>query len=304
MKRVKLIDITLDSSSIAGSTYDEYVSGTTYATDDNVKVSFESDEVTAKTPVEEYVSLADANTGNYPPDEPTKWSLLGTSNKWKMFDEYINVQSEDISTITVEVDASKTNTVGLFNLQGTQVTFTLTDENTSTIKKTEVINLDVSPTFDYYEYYFGPFMYRKNIRWEYPRYANSTLKVEITIQGGYAKCGMCVIGNFLCLGKTQWSPNISIADYSKKDTDSLGRIYLKQGNYADKLEFDAWIDTDRVDSIKRLLTEIRGTLSMMDANGDTTDFECLLICGVYQDFDIIIPGPNQSKCSMSWLGLT
>ena len=56
--------ISLTSSSVAASPFDEYSSGNTYALDAQVKVSFESNGTTARTPVVEYKSLANSNVGN------------------------------------------------------------------------------------------------------------------------------------------------------------------------------------------------------------------------------------------------
>jgi hypothetical protein len=113
----------LESSTIPESTLSEYSSSTTYALDDQVKVSFESDGTTPRYPVEEYTSLVASNVGNYPPDNPTKWQLDGASNRWKMFDGYVGTYSEAIEEIEVEIDSSRQNMVGLFGLQAKEVTF-------------------------------------------------------------------------------------------------------------------------------------------------------------------------------------
>lgn len=117
-------NILLESSNVAASSLDEYASGTSYSTGDQVRVSYESDGTTPRQPVEEYESLADSNSGNYPPDSPDQWSLLGASNKWQMFDDFANTQTSNTDSIEVEIDSSDTDAVGLFNLQAKQVTLT------------------------------------------------------------------------------------------------------------------------------------------------------------------------------------
>jgi len=172
MELIKPTDISLVSSSVSESAYTEYASETTYAIDDIVYVSFESDGMVAieaitsattpvftwtghnlsvgqkimitaitqadwtvfndtewevstipdtntftlvsapdtsgfaaydagtdpgtfakcRTPHEIYKSLADTNAGNYPPDNAAKWSLIGATNRWKMFDGFVNTQ--------------------------------------------------------------------------------------------------------------------------------------------------------------------------------------------------------------------
>ena len=418
MKIVKLIDIDLLESSVAASSYSEYDATHTYATDDNVKVSFESDGTTPRTPIEEYVSLADSNLDNYPPDSATKWSLLGASNRWKMFDGYVNTQTSDNQSIIVEIDSSNTNKVGLFDLQGTDVTLSqivntelftdgdcssdsftkgtgwshdagneeydcdgtqtadsklYQDVSTTETKKyivkftvknysagniapmvggtvgtnvsangayaeiitagsaaedgvvadadfigsvddlsimrisndeTIEIDLDESFTTDYWYYFFADFTYKEDLSWEYSFYSNSKLRIEITTQGGYAKCGMCALGRMVTLGPTSnVEPRIGIEDYSRKDTDSLGRTYLSQGSYKKKNEFDFWIDNVDVDLVRRALADVRGTPIISDANNDETDYGSLVIYGFVKNFDIVIPGSKLSKCSIEIEGL-
>lgn len=129
MKVITLIDVTLDSSNVTGSSYSEYNSGTTYAATDNVKVSFESDGTTPIFPVLEYTSITSSNTGNYPPDSLTDWSLLGAENKGKMFDGSITSQTSFASYIEVEIDASNTNAVGVLNMDAQSVELTHIVEN-------------------------------------------------------------------------------------------------------------------------------------------------------------------------------
>ena len=434
MKLVKLIDITLLESSVTASAYDEYDDTKTYDdTTDYVKVSFASDGITARTPVEEYLSLANANLDNYPPDDSTNWSLLGASNEWKMFDGYVNSQTSDTSDIAVEITSSNTNKIGLFDLQGSAVTLTqivnielitngdctaddftkgtgwsydagveydcsgaqvadsklyqiinptvdkkyivkftvknysagnvagtiggisgtdvaadgdyvqiitvdpdtYEDENghayadgyTDTLEggvvadsafigsvddisimriandETIDIDLDVSFTPDYWYYFFSDFTYKEDISWDYSFYANSKIRIEITTQGGTAKCGMGALGRSVTLGTTRYEPHISIDDYSKKDTDTLGRTYLNPGNYAKKNDIDFWLDNDQVDIVRRALADVRGTAVITDANSESTDFGSLIIYGFIKNFDIIVPGPNQSKCSLEIEGL-
>ena len=117
--------ISLTSTSVAASSLSEYVAGTTYALDEPVKVSFESDGTTARAPVVEYKSLADGNVGNYPPDSPTQWTETGTANNWAMFDDYINSTTTSSTNISVVVGSARSDIVGLFKLSGTSVTLTL-----------------------------------------------------------------------------------------------------------------------------------------------------------------------------------
>jgi len=127
MRMASLIDINADTlfySSVAESTENEYDSGTSYSTGAVVKVSYESDGTTPRRPIVEYESLEDSNSGNYPPDNPSKWFAVGATNRWAMFDPYINTQTEDSNPIEFEVETSGQNTITLLNLDARAVELT------------------------------------------------------------------------------------------------------------------------------------------------------------------------------------
>ena len=320
MQVVKLKDIQLVDSTIDESTYDEYDSAHSYSVDDIVYVSFEDDGTTERTPHEIYQSLTDTNQGNYPPDNPAEWSLVGATNRWKMFDGFVNTQTESSSSFTVVIDTSECNAVGLFNIVAKTVTFTTiadliqdengdyyTDENGDfygTAIKTETVDLDDSPVFDYYDYFFAPFYYKSAVYWEVPYYSNTLTMIAFEPYLDEAKCGVCVTGYAQRIGTSKWGVQAGITDYSKKDTDDLGRTYLSQGLYAKNNEVTLNVLNSYLDITHKILSDVRGTPAIFNANEEGTSFDSLLIYGFYENFDIIIPGPTLSKCSLEVKGLT
>lgn len=301
MRIAKLNDISLTSSSVNPSTYSEYAGGSVYAAGDNVRVSFESDGTTPVYPAEEYISLADGNTGNYPPDDPINWSLIGAENRWKMFDNYVNTETTNTETIEVVVDASGADIIGLFNLQAISVSFELTAY--SEVKISETIDMATMPESSWYSYFFNDATFKTDVLWSFTSYAAASLKITITYYAGAeAQCGMVAIGTQQDMGKSYYEPSIGIIDYSIKESDDLGRTYLKQGNFANKIDIDFWMDNEQIDAIKKILTSIRGTPAIFDCNNDTS-YESLIAYGFYREFIITIPGPVKSKCSIDIEGL-
>jgi hypothetical protein len=413
-----LKDTELNSSNVAASTEAEYASGTSYASGATVKVSFESDGTTPRTPVEEYESLEASNQGNYPPDNPTKWSLLGASNKWKMFDGSTSSQTENTDSVEVELDASDTDSIGILNMDASSVELYLVVENeliedgdgttdqftkesgwsfssnswicsglqlsTSRLYQDGGVNIitdlwvvidftisnyssgsiagyagggigdyqstngtyrqivqigsdntyvglianssfagtvdDISIKFvpkyelkslavlskaDYYEYFFDPFDSLSDIIWYYPRYGNSSIRVNIE-KTGTVKCGLVVYGATRDLGLTEYNPTVGILDYSIKSTDSLGRTFLAQGNYADRIDLTCYFNNNEIDSVSRTLTSLRGIPALWDCNNNDLEqiFESLFIYGYFDKFDILIPNFAQSQCNIRINGLT
>ena len=308
MKIYVLSDITLVSSTVDGSGYAEYASGTTYSAGNKVKVSFESDGTTPRFPVVEYESLAGGNVGNYPPDSPGQWSEIGAENRCQMFDGYVNTQTWDEADIVVVLDADGFDCVGIFGLFATNVTLKLIRDSV-TIKQETFDLRTIVPVSGWYNWLYNYYEWgTTQILWEFPRYVSgATLEITITTRAGWdsfwAGCGMVVMGNAKTLGITRYEAKIGIDDYSIKDTDSLGRTYLNQGNYANRADVNMWLPNNRVDYVAQQLTAIRGAPAVFDCNNDGNPYQSLQIYGYAQNFDIIIPGPIRSKCNLEIKGL-
>jgi hypothetical protein len=305
MRIIKLGDISLLASNVAGSTYDAYDDEDTYGIGDKVAVSYDSDGTTPRFPVIEYESLADANTGNYPPDDPENWIEIGAENRCKMFDAYTNTQTElDADDIEVSIGANGFDSVGLVGIYGTHVTLRLVHD--AVTKKEETFDLR---TFiaesGWYNWLYGSYEYGiSQIIWGFPKYAaDAVLEIEITQRSAAAACGMVAIGNQKTLGITRYGAKIGIDDYSIKDTDFLGRTYLNQGDYADRGDIEMWLQNTKIDYVKRQLTAVRGTPCIFDLNNPGVGYQALTIYGFPQNFDIIIPGPIRSKCNLEIKGL-
>lgn len=304
MRVAETTTITLESSTVTASTESEYASGTTYAEDDVVKVSFESDGTTPLTPVKEYISLANSNTDNYPPDFPAQWSEIGASNRWKMFDGKLNTATEDTIDIEVDVAADRTDIVALFRLQASSIKFELVKD--SSVVKTETINLKTIPGTGWYSWLNDLYEYKTKALWSYPKYPEATLNVVIYAQDGTVKCGEMVIGSQYRLGGTEWGAMVSIDDYSTISTDSATYlpVELVQGDFSDRSGAVFWVENTDVDRVRNKLTAMRGKLSIFDLNNEESDFDSFIIYGYPKSFDIIIPGPSISKCNLEIGGAT
>jgi len=113
-----------------------------------------------------------------------------------------------------------------------------------------------------------------------------------------------VIGSQITLGQTQYDASVGIQDYSVYSTDSLGRTYLNQRDYADRAEVGLWITNSMVDIVRRKLAEVSGVMSLWDLNNAGSDYDSLRIYGFFESFDIINPGPSISKCLLTIRGTT
>ena len=181
----------------------------------------------------------------------------------------------------------------------------VTDISVQKVPKSETIDLDGTAIFDWYSYLLAAQVYKDTLRWEFPKYAASTLRATVTYVSGYdAKVGIMPIGYGVELGGTNFESEIGYIDYSIKDTDSsFGYTYLNEGSYADDGKFKVWIQNTRLTAIKKLLVDNRGKATVMDFNNAKTDQECLIYYCFIGENRISIPSNVQSRLTIDVIGL-
>lgn len=293
----------LVSNNVAADSAAEYDATKTYVTGDVCKVT------TASTV---YKCIADSTTkdggittvpvvGIYPPDYLTSnnalypWMELRAVNATAAFDQYINTQSvsdSGVDYLQYVIKSGGCDSVALFNVTAKSITVDVYD-NAGSLVSTETQQTCV-PVYTLDDYFFSEVVYKENIAFGFAIGIGGTIRITIRNDNSQAKCGMIVLGRKLLIGKTKTDIELPITDYSKYDTDTLGRVKMSQGNYARLAKFTLYVDEDYSGrpfwSTKSILEGCRGkrVVYCLD-NGDYTwnDNPDLMFCGYYTDFNPI-----------------
>lgn len=301
MRLITLNKTILISSNIAETEAAEWVASTTYATGNQVIVSHTADGAQEVTPHEIYQSLADGNTGLYPPDNPMKWMDMGSTNRWKMFDGFVNTQTLSAADklISVQIDASRADMLAIFNITAAQVVSKVI--YAGQIMTQQTISLTLNQSASWSDYFYQTLQYQSRaIIIPFATYGMGTI-VQLDISG--TGCGAVVMGRGAYLGDALYTPKITILDYSKKDTDTFGRTYLKQGDFASRIEADLQIATPQITTVFESLAKVRGSAAVWNFNNEDTDMDALIVYGFFRDFDIIMQNSAYSQCSLTVEGL-
>jgi hypothetical protein len=294
IRPVTIDDAVFQSSDVPENDYAAWAGGTTYAAADRVIVTTGYHNI--------YESAQGGNTGNDPTtDDGTWWTLVSSTNRWKMFNAIVQEQTVQATEIdTVLRSPSVVNSVALLNVEATTIEITVTDSVEGVVYDETFNMTSYSGIQDWYAYFFEPIVRETQLAvTDLPPYANADINIIITANAD-AKCGAVVIGQVADLGLSQHGASVSIVDYSVKNTDDEGRVTITEGAYADKMEVDVVLDTSQIGQVKKTLTSLRTTPSVWIAEDGNSD---LVIYGYYREFDIILANPTTSRCSLEIEGL-
>lgn len=241
----------------------------------------------------------------YPPDDITsdvpKWADYGSTNRWKMFDDYLNTQTTQDTSIEFVLDATACDSVALFNVYGLTVDWQLLDDGDNVLNSGE-IDLLANAYNDWADIFFTEPDVRSQVYFPIP--ISFGTKIAINVTGSTVAIGKVVIGKGQFIGKTKYGLQYGTKDYSKKSTSELGETYLKQGNFADTAEFDLWVDNNRRPFVKQTLTSIRATgcAWILDNNDENPDTD-MIVYGFCDDWSVVVDLLSVCGLNVSLQGL-
>ena len=300
IRPVLITDAVLTDSNVPENDAPEFLLATTYDLNDEVMVT--TDGVHGV-----FISLIESNTGNQPenddPVDPVNWARSTATNRWAMFSNQINDQTEMATEIVVEfTPASLVNGIALFNISGQSVGI-IVDDPTDGQVYNETFNLsDNSGVNDWFAWYFEPISRQDTVAaLDLPPYINAVITVTITNTGGIARCGAFTFGAQRRLGATDFGTGIGITDYSVKERDTFGNPVITQRNFAKRASYAVTADTRYVGTIQQTLSELR---TRPLAWIGSLDYPSTIIYGYYKDFDVVLSNSSKSTLSIEVEGLT
>ena len=293
-----ITDSNLTSSSVAGTDYAAWNSGTTYSIGQRVVLTS-----THKV----YESLQNSNLNKNPATDtsvPPYWIEVSSTNRWKMFDSSNSTQTTNSNSIVVTITPGKViNAVALLNVDGTSIRVKVTDP-TDGVVHDNTVSLNYNGTINnWYNYFFDPVMRKKNVvLTDLPAYGTAAVEITITYTGSTAKCGVCVLGNVNYIGEgIELGASVGIQDYSRKEKNDFGDYVLIQRSYSKRARFSMAVLNDQIDALQDLLVDLRTTPCVWI--GDDR-YQSTMIYGFYKDFDIVISYHLVSDCNIEIEGLT
>jgi hypothetical protein len=297
IKSQAVTDSTLTTTDVPENDYAAWLVGTTYAAADRVIV-------TTPNIHNIYESVQGANTGNDPvTDDGTWWTIVSSTNRWKMFNDVVQEQTIQADVITVTITPTiVTTALAAINVDCASITVTVTDPSEGVVYDETFQMTSYSGIINWYDYFFTAIDRKKELSvLGLPPYSQAAIEVTFNDSGETAKVGALVIGTSSFIGDSQYGASFGIIDYSTKTIDAQGRTTITAGAYSDEADIDVVIETARFAEVKKILTDLRTTPSVWIAEDNT---EGTIIYGYYREFDVLLTGPVVSMCTLSIEGLT
>ncbi|MEZ0231902.1 MAG: hypothetical protein ACAH12_03610 [Methylophilaceae bacterium] len=253
-----------------------------------------------------FESLQDANSGHDPmldnQKSPVWWLEVSATNRWKMLDEYISSQTENVGTIEVELYAEPViGALSIQNMEASTLHLTMTAPVDGIVFEDTVDLVSDSGIDDYYEYWFSPVQRLTTYNFlELPLYSESSIKIELENGSGLVKCGAVVLGLPQDIGMTLYGLELSRTDYSSVATDDFGNTGVTKRGNTRNIAMTVRINNDELASVDKLLSEY---LSVPAVYVGTDIYqEATTLYGIYQDYSITVQYVSESLVNIRLRG--
>jgi hypothetical protein len=234
-----------------------------------------------------YECLVGGGTGQDPaavvvPPATVFWRLVGPTNKWAMFDQYVSTQTVAQDALTVKLKPGVCSSLAVLELIGKSLTVTATDGIGGPTIYSREFSLEQSQVFDGYTYCFEPFSQKRSVViTDLPPYLNAV--INITVAGpGQVACGQLIVGNAYTLGSTESGIETSTRSYSRKKTDSEDRVTLEKRKTIKLLSAKVLIESGATDVVQTLLADL-DSVPIVCIGDEFLDFDSLVIFGIIQE---------------------
>lgn len=250
-----------------------------------------------------YKSAAAGNVGNTPSASPTVWTRVGPTNRHKCLDNSNSTQTVQSSTVSYRIRPSQVVTaLALLNVAGDSVRVRMIDPMAGTVIDETKSLAGVLKTTSWRAWFSRRRrVVRQVLMLDLPSYYGADILIDITASGD-VKLGVLLLGFAEPWGiGVQYGARMGITDYSKKETDAYGDTQFVEAAYAKRASFDLVVPNTDIDALFDELADLRATPMLIIG---TRLYACTVIYGWVGEFEILIPYPTYSDCSLDVKGLT
>lgn len=275
-------DTVLTASSVPETDHPEWLAGSTYAVSDRC----------IRAALHAVYERVVAGGGTTPPEsDAVNWLFVGKTNRWAMFDDKRGTKTTSaVGTLSVTLRPGPIGAMGLIDLAGAeQAALTIKDGPGGAVVETRSYDLDGSVVTSVYDWFFAPVeLSDALILTDLPE-SYWDPEITLTLTGpGAVDCGVCRFGRAVAAGATRWEPQITLLDWSVKDTDQWGGTSFVEGDWARRIDLVVEIERADTPRVLRALAAVRGKPALYVGTSLTGLSSLLSAVGKFNDVRFVM----------------
>ena len=288
---VTVTDSVLLSSTIPETDYPAWSAAATYAI---------GDLVMRTTTHRVYVALVAGIDSGTPETTPARWKRVGSTNRWRMFDESVGSRSSASGSLTVRLQPGYADALALLEMQASTAVVLVSD-STGRVKYARVADLTGLQVVDWWQYFTAEATPKTSLLLTGLPISSGDV-VDVSLYGSTVELGVLSIGTETKLGLPQYGLGLGIADYSRKETDEFGETSIVERAFAKRCTLRVAIERDATEKVFTKLAKLRAK-NVVWIPSPASGYEVLSVYGFWKDVRVDVPYPTMNYCSIEIEGL-
>lgn len=242
-----------------------------------------------------YQRLVNGTTPTAPEDDTLNWVAVEPTDRWKMFDASNTTQTveADGTMVIVVTPGTVVDSIAFDNVDADSIQVQVAGSSYD-----RTVSLKTRECRDWWQYFFEPFSYRTAAVFTgLPLLVGNQITITVAkASGDPVKVGTCVMGLSKKLGTSEHGVGLGIIDFSGKDTDAFGNVFVVERAFSKRMTVDVFIANAQLDDVYSLLASYRARPVVWVGAGNL--YGSMLLYGFYKSFEIVVEYPEYS-----WLRL-
>lgn len=235
-------------------------------------------------------SVQGGNTGHNPGADTTStwWVRVGATNRWRAFDDRLGGLTTGGATITYSIALPRTlNAICFFGLNAESVRIKITVPGPTVIHDQTITLASRDAVGNFWEYVYNSFTFKPDLVIT-DLLMPSGATIDLTISAGSnAQVGEIMIGNDIRIGVTLTDTNLGIVDYSKKDRDEWGGVFIVPRPVTKTVSFRFAIPTEGAARVQKIMERVVSKVCVFYAVEGEDPFGTT-VAGIMRDYDLTL----------------
>ena len=226
------------------------------------------------------------NVGKNPLNSPTWWYRISATNRWRAFDNRLGGMVTGGASITYSIALTRTlNALCFFGLNAQSLQVRVIAPGPNVIHDETVQLASREPVGNAWEYRFNQFTFKGDLVMT-GIFMPSGSTVELTITGGTAtQVGEIFLGNDMEIGVTLTGTSLGIQDFSKKEPDEFGGVFIVPRPVIDIVNFRFSAPKEGSGRIQSIIRRITSKVCVFYAF-EGEDTLGTTVAGLLRDYDL------------------
>lgn len=254
-----------------------------------------------------YTRLVNGTTATAPNLDTVNWEPTRYTNRFAMFDNYRNTQSDYASPVSVELTpGQRINTIVAAGLTNVNTVLVTVDSGATQVYSHEE-DMNSREVLDWYDYFFADFSTRSElVLYDLPPYTDAVITITFTATTGNVKIGHLSYGNHVFMGYAQHSGisrNINLSVFDRNV--NTGSIEITPKPNIPIVELNIFADKNLTRTLYNLRDATAGVPIVVTGIDDDADqyFKPLFVIGTYRNFEIDIRHQEHTIINLSMEGM-